>query len=60
MGSDNKYLDTDLTDEELDDLELLEMLAEALAARERGDVISHEEVKRRLGYIEPEESNATD
>lgn len=42
-------------EEEFDELELREIVMESLAAIERGDVISHEEVKRRLGYKDKEE-----
>lgn len=34
----------------LDDLELVQMIAEAENDRETGNTLSHEEVKKRLGY----------
>lgn len=50
LVSAKRYSEIEEDLELLDDLELMQMLAEAEEDRKSGNTISHDEVKRRLGF----------
>jgi prevent-host-death family protein len=50
LVSAKRYSEIEEDLELLDDLELMQMLAEAEEDRKVGNTISHDEVKRRLGF----------